>query len=155
MVTMVFVRQKLAIRTKNLKEKKRKFREESVREAVAAGICDIVHCDTGFNLADMGTKALPPHVHQKLLLNPVFPPASSAGECQRDLSDDVITVTVNHASHSTGGRGTTNRGNVFRARGDATLTIKNVDESVLDMIRSVEDPYFLHHLLESYTYHGG
>eukprot|EP00957_Ditylum_brightwellii_P045810 3475597-Ditylum_brightwellii.AAC.1 len=41
-----------------------------VREAVAAYIASIVHCDTKYNLLDMGTKALPGPNHQFLLQNP-------------------------------------------------------------------------------------
>ena len=75
--------------------------------------------------------------------------------CQRDLPGDVVTVSVNHVNHSIGIRANGNHGNVSCERGDATLTIKNVDESDLDMIRSVEDPYFMHYLLQSYTCHEG
>ena len=53
-----------------------------VREAVAAGIVSIVHCDTKYHLADMGTKALNGPVHQFLLQNQNFPPVSTAGECK-------------------------------------------------------------------------
>ena len=52
-----------------------------VREAVAAGIVSIVHCASGWNLADMGTKALPGNVHQRLLLNQVLPPFQCSREC--------------------------------------------------------------------------
>ena len=38
-----------------------------VREAMASGIVSIVHCDTEYNLADMGTKALNGKTHQFLL----------------------------------------------------------------------------------------
>ena len=55
------------------------------REAVAAGIVSIVHCDTEYNLADMGTKALSRTTHQFLLKNQKFPPVSSAGECKTDV----------------------------------------------------------------------
>ena len=61
-----------------------------VREAVAAGIVSIVHCDTKYNLADMGTKALNGQVHQFLLQNQNFPPVSTAGECQLDRPEQEI-----------------------------------------------------------------
>ena len=54
-----------------------------IREAVASKIVSIVHCDTEYNLSDMGTKALNGTVHQRLLQNQKFPPVSSAGECQK------------------------------------------------------------------------
>jgi hypothetical protein len=58
-----------------------------VREAVAADIASIVHCDTKYNLSDMGTKALPGPTHQFLLQNPKFPPTLSAEECQTESTD--------------------------------------------------------------------
>eukprot|EP00957_Ditylum_brightwellii_P161248 12277571-Ditylum_brightwellii.AAC.1 len=45
-----------------------------VREAVASRIATVVHCDTKYNLADMGTKPLNGAVHQFLLQNRNFPP---------------------------------------------------------------------------------
>ena len=57
-----------------------------VREAVASEIVSVVHCDTNYNLSDMGTKALVGPQHQFLLKNQKFPPVSSAGECQTDVS---------------------------------------------------------------------
>ena len=63
-----------------------------VREAVAANIVSIVHCDTKYNLADMGTKSLNGQTHQFLLQNQQFPPASTAGECQTE-SENQSTVS--------------------------------------------------------------
>eukprot|EP00957_Ditylum_brightwellii_P081133 6171713-Ditylum_brightwellii.AAC.1 len=40
-----------------------------VREAVASSIASVVHCDTKYNLADIGTKLLNGVVHQFLLQN--------------------------------------------------------------------------------------
>eukprot|EP00957_Ditylum_brightwellii_P091713 6983553-Ditylum_brightwellii.AAC.1 len=51
-----------------------------VREAVASRILSAVHCNTKYNLADMGTKSLNGTVHQFLLQNQNFPPVSTAGE---------------------------------------------------------------------------
>ena len=65
-----------------------------VREAVAAGIVSIVHCDTKYNLADMGTKALNGQVHQFLLKNQNFPLVSTAGECQADLEKPPVSEKV-------------------------------------------------------------
>ena len=56
-----------------------------VREAVAAGIVSLCHCNTKNNLADMGTKPLNGATHQNLLKNRSLPPVSSVGECQPDL----------------------------------------------------------------------
>lgn len=66
-----------------------------VREAVAAGIVSIVHCNTKYNLSDIGTKALGGPAHQFLLQNQNFPPASSAGECQTGLIDAVVSQGSN------------------------------------------------------------
>eukprot|EP00957_Ditylum_brightwellii_P184522 14054598-Ditylum_brightwellii.AAC.1 len=55
-----------------------------VREAVASKIASVMHCDTKYNLADMGTKSLNRAVYQFLLQNQNFPPVLTAGECQTD-----------------------------------------------------------------------
>ena len=65
-----------------------------MREAVAARIVSIVHCDTKYNLADMGTKALNGQVHQFLLKNQNFPLVSTAGECQADLEKPPVSEKV-------------------------------------------------------------
>eukprot|EP00957_Ditylum_brightwellii_P063093 4789848-Ditylum_brightwellii.AAC.1 len=44
-----------------------------------------MHCDTKYNLADMGTKSVNRAVHQLLLQSQNFPPVSMAGECQTDM----------------------------------------------------------------------
>ena len=54
-----------------------------VREAVASKIVSIVHCDTEYNLADMGTKALCGPKTQYFLKHQEFPPVSTAGECKK------------------------------------------------------------------------
>ena len=59
-----------------------------VREDVTAGIMSIVHYDTKYNLADMGTKLLKGQAHQFLLQNQSLPPVSIAGECQPDTSTE-------------------------------------------------------------------
>ena len=51
----------------------------------------MVHCDTKYNLADMGTKSLNGTNHQFLLQNQEFPPVLSAGECQTDMSGLTTT----------------------------------------------------------------
>eukprot|EP00957_Ditylum_brightwellii_P194805 14839151-Ditylum_brightwellii.AAC.1 len=56
-----------------------------VREAVASKIVSVVHCDTKYSLADMGTKSLNGAVHQFFLQNQNFPPVLIAGECQTDM----------------------------------------------------------------------
>ena len=70
-----------------------------VREAVAAGIASIVHCDTKFNLADMGTKSLNGQTHQFLLQNQTFPPVSTAGECKRDNKSTIEAMPL-HTAYS-------------------------------------------------------
>ena len=69
--------------------KKRKSANDyhQVREAVASGIASVVHIDTKFNLADMGTKSLNGQAHQFLLKNQHFPPVLTAGECESDSHD--------------------------------------------------------------------
>ena len=62
-----------------------------VREAVANKIVSIVHCASEWNLADMGTKTLPPHVHQRLLHNQVLPPFQCSRECwKKQQNIDVV-----------------------------------------------------------------
>eukprot|EP00957_Ditylum_brightwellii_P010370 784021-Ditylum_brightwellii.AAC.1 len=56
-----------------------------VRETVVSKIDSVVHCDTEYNLADIGTKLLNRAVHQFLLQSQNFPPVSTAGECQTDM----------------------------------------------------------------------
>ena len=58
-----------------------------LREAVAVGVVSIVHVNTKFNQADMGTKALNGPTHQFLLQNQNFPPVSTAGEWQPAIVD--------------------------------------------------------------------
>ena len=58
-----------------------------VREAVAGRIVSIVHCDTQYNLADQGTKALNGVKTQYFLKNQKFPPVSTAGECQKNAPE--------------------------------------------------------------------
>ena len=62
----------------NLKKRHNANAYNRVREAVAARIVDLVHCDTSHNLSDMGTKPLGPQVFQRLVHRSVsedkFPP---------------------------------------------------------------------------------
>eukprot|EP00957_Ditylum_brightwellii_P005755 438826-Ditylum_brightwellii.AAC.1 len=51
-----------------------------VREAAVSSIVSVVHCDTKYNLADIGIKLLNGAVHQFLLQNQNFPPVLTAGE---------------------------------------------------------------------------
>ena len=63
-----------------------------VREAVASKIVSIVHCASEWNLADMGTKALPGHVHQRLLNNQSLPPFQCSRECwNKRISDQALS----------------------------------------------------------------
>ena len=70
-----------------------------VREAVAANIVSIVHCDTKYNLADMGTKSLNGQTHQFLLQNQHFPPASTAGECQTESKNQSTVSSTSLAKY--------------------------------------------------------
>ena len=63
-----------------------------VREAVSCKIVNIVHCASGWNLADMGTKALPGHVHQRLVMNQVLPPFQCNRECWNKQQKDKLGV---------------------------------------------------------------
>ena len=70
-----------------------------VQEAVDANIVSIVHCNTKYNLVDMGTKPLNGQTHQFLLQNKRFPPTSTAGEYQTE-SMDQSTVRSNGLARS-------------------------------------------------------
>ena len=72
-----------------LKKRNQANNYHHAREAVTTGITSFIHCDTKYNLADMGTKALPGPTHQFLLQNQHFPPVSTAGECQTDMNRSV------------------------------------------------------------------
>jgi len=74
-----------------LKKRNQANNYHCVREAVADGMVAILHCDTDYNLADMGTKALNGVKHQHFLKNQVFPPVSTAGECKTDVKDQSGT----------------------------------------------------------------
>lgn len=67
-----------------LKKRNQANNYHRVREAVASGIVSIVHVDTDYNLADMGTKPLNGVKQQFFLKNQRFPPVSSAGECRKE-----------------------------------------------------------------------
>eukprot|EP00957_Ditylum_brightwellii_P140339 10692551-Ditylum_brightwellii.AAC.1 len=56
-----------------------------VRDTVANRIVSVVHCDTKYNLADMGTKSLNGAVHQFLLQNQNVQPELTAGKCKTDM----------------------------------------------------------------------
>ena len=79
-----------------LKKKQSANNYHRVREAVASGIVSIVHCNTEYNLADMGTKSLNGIVHQRLLHNQSFPPVSQVGECKPDLNLPITDNTVSN-----------------------------------------------------------
>ena len=113
-----------------------------VREAVPAGIVNMVHIDSEFNLADMGTKSLGPAGHQRLLQNQVFPPASTAGECQTVIMESTEKVPVRvQASQA--------RTTTHNEQGDATLSIPNVDRVVMDFVSAVEEEEFMLNLLHA------
>ena len=57
-----------------------------VREAVASGVVSLVHCNTKYNIADQGMKALNGEKHQLFLRNQEFPPVSTAGECKQKIA---------------------------------------------------------------------
>ena len=62
------------------------------REAVASKIVSIVHCASGWNLSDMGTKGLPAHIHQRLLHNQVLPPFQCSRECWMEMQKEQREV---------------------------------------------------------------
>ena len=95
-----------------LKKKSNACSYHRCREAVASRIVDIIHCKTDFNLADMGTKALPGKKHLHLLHNQVFPPPVD----EREYDADIVAATqhtwhtqpkhseqvVNHVTYASG-----------------------------------------------------
>ena len=51
---------------------------------MANNIAPIVHCTLEWNLANIGTKVLPGHVHQRLMHNQVLPPFKYSRECWKE-----------------------------------------------------------------------
>ena len=60
----------------SLKKRSLAIAYHRVRECIAAGIIDMVHCRSEHNLADLMTKSLGPMVFQRLLHNIKFPPTA-------------------------------------------------------------------------------
>ena len=61
-----------------------------IREAIAANIVSVVHCQSEDNLADMMTKALGPQVFQRLTRNIRFPPVhTDVGELQKETEGNA------------------------------------------------------------------
>eukprot|EP00957_Ditylum_brightwellii_P184688 14065926-Ditylum_brightwellii.AAC.1 len=56
-----------------------------VREAVVSRIASVVHCDTKYNLADLGIKLLNGAVYWFLLQNQNVPPVLTARECKTNM----------------------------------------------------------------------
>ena len=80
-----------------------------VREAVAARIVDLVHCETQYNISDLGTKLLGPKVFQRLIYQSLsddkFPPVKDEGEYEDAMSNGQKTTDESV-------RGTSNLGNL-------------------------------------------
>ena len=76
-----------------LKKRNQANNYHRVREAVASGIVSIVHVDTDYNLADIGTKALNGVKQQYFLKNQKFPPVSTAGECKKETVIQPVNGT--------------------------------------------------------------
>jgi len=76
-----------------LKKRNQANNYHRVREAVASGVVSVVHVDTEYNLADMGTKALSGIKQQFFLKNQTFPPVSSAGECRKESQVQSVNGT--------------------------------------------------------------
>eukprot|EP00957_Ditylum_brightwellii_P056319 4269616-Ditylum_brightwellii.AAC.1 len=69
------------------------------REAVGSRIASVVHYDTKYNLADMGTKLLNGAVHQFLFQNQNFPPVLTAGECKTDMKKQSVGAVSGTAKY--------------------------------------------------------
>ena len=100
-----------------------------VREAVASKIVSVVHCNTKYNLADMGTKSLNGAVHQFLLQNQNFPPVSTAGECQTDTKKQSGVAISGMAKY-------------------AHTVLSPLD---MEVISSFQDETFISHLCANYV----
>ena len=109
-----------------LKKRKSANDHHRVREAVAAGIASVVHVDTKYNLADMGTKSLNGQTHQFLLKNQVPPPVSTAGECKPESGEKDLAQS----------------GKV----GQAKLHLSVLSPLDRDVHRAMQDPEFREHV---------
>ena len=98
-----------------------------IREAVASRIVSIEHCDTNFNLADQGTKALNGEKNQFFLKNQEFPPVSTAGECQKKTAEQSSDSSVT---------------------GYATLSLQVQSKLDYEITNALEDPGFVSKLLK-------
>ncbi len=82
------------IPSSSLKKKHNAISYHRIRESIAAGIVDLIHVASKFNLADVLTKPLGPNLFGPLLSGFRFPVLSQSkttheGECQRGIGDDT------------------------------------------------------------------
>ena len=81
----------------SLKKRHSALAYHRIREAIASGICDIVHCRSEYNLADLMTKPLGPQVFSRLTHNIRFPPTSTdAGELNGIENDETDKTVRSH-----------------------------------------------------------
>ena len=93
---------------------------------MASGIASVVHIDTKYNLADMGTKSLNGPTHQFLLKNQRPPPVSTAGECKPESGKKNLAQS----------------GKV----GQAKLHLSVLSPLDRDVHRAMQDPVFRKHV---------
>ena len=82
----------------SLKKRSLAIAYHKVRECVAAGIVDIIHCRTEHNLADLMTKALGPLAFQRLIKNITFPPIGTDSSDTGELNTEIVKCGKGNAS---------------------------------------------------------
>ena len=85
----------------SLKKRPLAIAYHKVRECVAAGIIDIVHCRSEHNLADLMTKPLGPIIFQRLIKNIKFPPIPTDVEDTGELNEEIVTTGKGNSSRVT------------------------------------------------------
>ena len=85
----------------SLKKRSLAIAYHKVRECVAAGIIDIVHCRSEHNLADLMTKPLGPIIFQRLIKNIKFPPIPTNVEDTGELNEEIVTTGKGNSSRVT------------------------------------------------------
>ena len=112
-----------------------------VRECIAAGIVDIVHCPTEYNLADLMTKSLGPQVFQRLTHNIAFPPSSTTLLKNGELNETTKKTSQKTRQDSV----KLNRLRLDYSRyGDGTFC------PVRDVAEALSDDLFFHYLAKSH-----
>ena len=85
----------------SLKKRSLAIAYHKVRECVAAGIVDIVHCRSEHNLADLMTKALGPLIFQRLIKNIKFPPVQADSSDTGELNTEIVKSGKGNSSRVT------------------------------------------------------